>query len=124
MKFAQDIIDCVEDLRIKTTDCISDIQSGLIPEFIETNWSVTDYYIINDERYDDIRLDQSIIKVNNVKFKIDHGNKSSLMFRENAWEAVKKDMIHPFLFFINGYFLSYIVLLFSAKLLVNILTHN
>ena len=48
MKFAQDIIDCVEDLRIKTTDCISDIQSGLIPEFIETNWSVTDYYIIND----------------------------------------------------------------------------
>lgn len=107
MKFAQDIIDCVEDLRIKTTDCISDIQSGLIPEFIETNWSVTDYYIINDERYDDIRLDQSIIKVNNVKFKIDHGNKSSLMFRENAWEAVKKDMIHPFLFFINGYFIKW-----------------
>ena len=107
MKFAQDILNCVEDLRIKTTDSISSIQAGLIPEFVDTNWAVTEYYISYDDRIDDISREKTFLKLNNVKFKVDHGEKDYLVFKENAIDAVRNDRIHPFMLFINGYFIKW-----------------
>lgn len=103
MTYSKDVIDLIEDLRNRTTNNITSIQAGLIPEFVNTQWSIVSYYIYDGKRYDNTDRDVKFIKVNNVRYKSDNGSKDQLVFSENAQKAIEEDnLVNPFVFFING----------------------
>ena len=90
MTYSKDVIDLIEDLRNRTTNNINSIQAGLIPEFVNTQWSIVSYYIYDGKRYDNTDRDVKVIKVNNVRYKSDNGSKDQLVFSENAQKAHKR----------------------------------
>lgn len=108
MAFSNDVINCIEDLKVKTTDRIASMEEGLIPAFINTYWHQVKYYIYKDKRYDDIDEDKVVIRLMNVKYKINNGRRDQLVFDENAFTAIKVNhRVHPFMLFINGYFIKW-----------------
>ena len=103
-KYPKDIVNCVEDLRNRTTENIQSIQSGLIPEFVNTQWSKIDHYTYDGKKvYNLAKEDLTYFKIDNVRYKQYSGIKSNMRFIENAYDAVvTKGLINPFVFFING----------------------
>lgn len=108
MSFSKDVISCIEDLKVRTTDSIASVEEGLIPAFINTYWKEVPYYIMSDKRYDDTDQDKVFIRLLDIKYKLDNGRKDQLVFKENALTAITvNSRVHPFLLFINGYFIKW-----------------
>ena len=108
MAYSKDVVDLIEDLRNRTTSNITSIHTGLVPEFLNTRWSIVNHYFYDGIRYNNYDQDMTFFKLNNIRYKIDNGRRSQSMFVENALTAATTSAkIHPFLLFINGQFVKW-----------------
>ena len=97
MAYSKDVVDLIEDLRNRTTSNITSIHAGLVPEFLNTQWSIVNYYFYDSVRYNNYDQDVTFFKLNNIRYKVDNGRKSQSMFVESALTAATTSAkIHPF----------------------------
>lgn len=102
MEYSSDVVKLVEYYRTRTSNNIAEIQSGLVPKFLNTRWAIIQYYVYDGTRINNFSDDITFFKLDNIKYKINNARKDQSIFKENAKTAVENDYIYPFLFFING----------------------
>ena len=68
MAYSKDVVDLIEDLRNRTTSNITSIHTGLVPEFLNTRWSIVNHYFYDGIRYNNYDQDMTFFKLNNIRY--------------------------------------------------------
>ena len=96
----------VEDLRHNTVSMIKDVQSNMIPFWLDGTIKKVQYYRMNGVPYA-LTPRQTIIHVENLRYKDLIKPTNDPVYKEIMIDLMNKNRIYPFLLFINNKFIKW-----------------
>ena len=99
-------IKTVEDLRHNTVSMIKDVQSNLIPYFLDGTIKVVQYYRMNGVPYA-LTPEQTIIHVEKLRYKDLVKPTNDPVYMKPMMDLINENKIYPFLLFINNKFIKW-----------------
>ena len=94
----------VDEAKQHTDETIANVSKSLLPYFIDLQYSFIRnqrYRYNNETIHDENHLIMKVEGIKNKRYYVNSKNES--IYRMNVWDAVKRDVIYPFILFINGY---------------------